>query len=127
MAEDGESSRITRANGLRLEAGSGLAGMRAVVGQNALGGPRDLRSGMEADLEVTNARLDEAERRVGGLSQEQVARTQKGAELLDQLAGEVGYQLPPSASVVVEVVPAAAERKSASSSILSIFRSLFKK
>ncbi len=126
MAESGESPRMIKANALRNVAASGLAGMRENADRNALSSPGDHRSRIEAGLGKVNDRLTEAHRRVGGVTQEPVIRTQKGAEQLAQLASEVGYQLPPSATVAVETVPVAAERKSASSSILSIFRSLFK-
>lgn len=106
MAEDGESPGIVRANGLRQEAASGLAGMRANVVGNALGGQGDPRSRIEADLEAANTQLAEAQRRISGASREPVAQTPAGEALLKELKGEVGYvQKPPTEIPVTQANP----------------------
>ena len=127
MAESGESPRMTKANALRNVAASGLAGMRENADRNALSSPGDPRSRIEAGLGKANDRLTEAHRRMGGVTQEPVIRTQNGAELLVQLASEAGYQLPPATTTTIESVPAVVETKLAPSSIISKLKDLFKK
>lgn len=95
---EGKMPRIVTATKLRSDTATTLGEMKENMAQTVLGGPTDPRVKIEGNLSNANDQLAGIQDRHSPF-QKPVTQTSAGRATLEDIAGEVGYQLSPVTSV----------------------------